>query len=361
MKNKKILLIISAIILLIIFLIVLWNSDKTKDKNAAIKVDQEKTVTATKISDYKFFFPFIKQDASVVGLYDLGRYFYNYNPNDMELKQINSGEILSPIYLTYSPSGSKALIVSFYPTTNIQFYDLSSDKISELSNNILEIMWSKSEDKIYYSYRDVEKDIYQINYSKPDGSDWHTLVDGEKEKDSFEISPDESKMIFYNELTGVAISQSYIYDINSKEKTTLDKNIDINKAYWSPNSQKIAYLDQNNHLSIIDSNGQNNSQTDIVLGVYMNKWHILESDEVVLSEEVLWKDNENLVLAIPDDFSVDSIIAPTSLYIYNITNKQLTKLNIGDQTFAGISLVSIQNNKTLYFTSDDLLYKVDLL
>lgn len=360
MINKKIWIIIGMIVLLIMVLIIFWFPNKNKSQNTIIKVSQENTVNVEKITYNQLFFPFIKQDSSIVGLYNLGRYFYQYNPNSTELKQISNKEILSPVDVIYSPNGSKAIVVSLYPTTNIKLYDLVNNKISELSNNILQIVWSKNEDKIYYSYRDASKNIYQIDYSKPDGGDWHILADGAKEIDSFEVSPDESKIIYYKELTEVEIPQSYIYDINSKKKTTLDKNIDITKAYWSPNSQRIAYLDRNNHLSVIDNDGGNNFQTNVVLSGYINKWYVIESNEDILSESMLWKDKDNLVLAIPDNLNEDPLIAQTSLYIYNIPSKQLTKLNTSNQSFNGVSLISIHDNKTLYFTSNDYLYKADL-
>lgn len=355
---KKI-FIIGLIIALVIILLLYFFSSKNSTTKQTEKTLQTQQIEAKKNFEEKIYFPFIV-NGKTVGLLDLSQYFYFLNLTNLSKEKIFPIEILDPKSISYSPSGNKAIVVSFYPEKNIKLYDFKNKMASRLSPKIDQVEWSEEENKIFYSFRDEENAKYQINYANPDGSDWHTITDKAKIGEVFEISADGKNVLIFDPLS-INYANARIFQTTTQEIIELDKNLAISKAYWSPDSNRIAVVDRDNKLFILDQAGKNIQDTQIEMGVYFNKWHSIQSNEYFVTNKILWQDNKNLVIVIPNDLQTASVTTPEDIYIYNTSNQKMTRIKKKDQgeEFTNINLVKLVG-QTLYFTSDDFFYKIEL-
>lgn len=350
-----------AIGLIVIFLLAMINQCQTKTKKTTQpQPTSSQTVTISDLSDVlktKVFFPFLDSNKNINYLGDKGIIFYRYNPTSQEKNKIWEDEVLGTYQAIYSPDGTKAIVKSNYPEMKNVYYDFQNKKTNELSNKIGNMVFIPTGQKIIYHYFNEEKNESQISMADPDGSNWQKITDLNELKiyDPYLIiSPDGNKLALYPAPEGYGQNYIYLLDLQTKQISKITDDGYALAPIWSPNSQKIVYqvLDPKTFkptLWIMNADGGNKKSLKI---------H-------AFSEKVIWQDEQNLLIALdpdlPDDFASDLTYKSQDVFwTYNIESSQINQFST-NKTYTEVEdLMYDSQNKTLYFTSNDVLYKLEI-
>lgn len=353
-NNKKILIIILAVLLTTGIFLVVWSKNSGKNNkgvdnhiepNNSIKVDN-----ITQTIDDKIFFPFIINN-NIIGLTGNTYRFSKFNIDGSGKQILYDLDIVGAERIVYSPSSTQAIVFSNYPKRNIKLYDFENNRVSNLSDNIRNIYWSRiDENKIFYSYNNPENYEWQINTAKPDGSNWKNLYKTNSEYPfDFSISPLENSMVLYyytpfvETTEGDKILTSSIIDLSNNNVVPINENHLIKSVNWAPDSSKFTFTDQDNKLFVYTL--KDNIVTNINLKT--------------LDYKITWLNNDQILLA--NTINIDDPNAPAyhdKIYIYNIKDNSYKFFSF-ENDLIDVSLLSIINNN-IYYTNNNILYKADL-
>jgi hypothetical protein len=343
-KNTKFYIIAGIIVIVITILILFSNSCGKKNNNANVtpKTSSESIATLTKITNVNVIFPYILANSSVTGIID--KYFSNiYQDTTNKLNNDSAEEVKS---VAYSKDGDKAIVSGIYPSPYLRLYDFLLNQSKYLNIKMENVQFSKN-NKIYYSYFDSEKNIWSLNISEIDGSNWQTIVElNDSGNPVFSISPKEDKAIVYYAWPSVTKkSKSYMVDVNSKKISDMSEQYEIKSVSWSPDGKNIAFLDGDNKLNIFIIEQAKYVKTDIY-SAYL---------------KFGWEDNDNIFVSTPNNLKSVNYSTDENFYSYNINSQKTTKINLSSSgvILENVHVVSIIN-KSVYITINKNVYELKL-
>lgn len=299
----------------------------------------------------KVFFPHLSRD---------GSFLYYFGDQGTRLKKFElSGktEILYPSDILYiqdihwSPDESKIIIKNYrpYAETPTQLLDFKTHQPVNLNKNIQNVIWSNDSQRIYYQYFDRENNLNYLASANYDGTKEEKIINLESPEYNFMWLDNADKIAFWpapSDLSGTKLQQ---IDLQTRNTSEIFSDFRLNKAISSPDGQYFIYsryLPDNNilALSYAKSDGTNNKDLEFFSPLQKVAWSNDGSFFIVASRE---KETEN------DKF-----------YKIETKNGKITMLNY--KTSKNQDIISAENpmlspdNKTLYFTSNDILYSLNL-
>lgn len=344
-KKNKTYLIIGSIIVVIICLILLIIS--LNKYNASIE----------KISDIKMLWPRISQNQTI-------RYFKNQeNPAFYEYNLISQKETpISPAFDTpdnviWSPNLKRVLIYITYNKRNMERYgspfidystsdqtlmkwvfDFDSQKLSKLDNQIIIADWY-SNDQIFYQYQDPEENrsIFISNFN---GSNNQMVIEANLYIDEIVGAVDQT--MYFLATPGEGIRNLYALNSQSPSLEILAEDIG-SQAKLSNEPQNVKFLIEsfNNDISTLYWQPKTKSQPTKI------------ANDITV-EQSIWIQENKVVFSIhtkkTDEFK-----------IYDLSTKKIQKINFKSKSEIILDkFIAATDQKTLYFTSDDILYKLEL-
>ncbi len=342
---KKSYYIIIGIIVIILISILLFFIFRTKTPPVAQEeIDITEIISDTTILKIKktlgdrVYFPFINSiNNEMTYLGEKGIYFFRYNLVNQHKQKITDQEILGPLQLFYSSSANEVIVMSNYPDTNLKYYNLSTKQNSLVNSNITNISWGKKNpSRIFYIYLDKKNHNYTLNISDPNGDKWEKLLDLGESSASFFLDNYENN-IFYTDFVNV-----YKFNLENKQtEEIINANLTEN-IIFSPNGKKIAYNSYNHQTRIYDLDTQKTT----------NLSGIIDLKKTIFS-------NENEIIYLKDlNQLIKMDIKNNKAQAINLDNSDLNSTNVLNDSISNLSLSL--DNKLLYFTSKDILYKIDL-
>ena len=326
-------------------IVVLFFSNKKQSPEETInpKTIPVITVQSIKVIDEKIFFPSLSKEQKAIFYFgDKGIKSKKYSLEDQKISEVYPENIYSLVNTKYSPNFKKVLLPTqkgdkFY----YQVFDLEQKKFAILPEKIFDVEWL-GDDKIIYSYNDGEKNSLKV--SSWDGKDWQKLSDLDIFDPLLTISPDNKKIIIYPQPAGFGKNPLYLYGLATKEIEKISGNEALVGASWSPNNQTIITSQVDNYgnpitLKTIDIHSKTKKDIPLKTGI----------------DKVIWLSDNSLFAAEPQKNTSDI------LYQIEIDFDKTTQLKYASPQNIKIdaqNLMLTQDNKTLYFTSNNLLYKL---
>lgn len=354
MKNKNIKLILIVLaILAIIGIIALILASCNKKQIAA-----EKTIQL--VTNNKVFYPGIFPNQNrILYFSDKGMVSYDYNQKNNVPEKILDNQSSIVYKVNYAPSANGAVLFYSYPSYTITFYDLQTKQEHVLNNNIEDIVWDEKNNQIFYTYLEIpgpgdnSQGKYTINESDYSGKNWQMLTDLTNIPYNFLVAPiyktnQDGVLFFLPESVGSdKASTLYQLNLSTKEKTiaSQEKSI-VGKIKFSPDGTKIAHLNSNGELTVQTLENKNSIK-------------FLKVKDISVKNQVVWENDNQHILILKDLdtlLRVDTINAKTQTSSLNRSNVDST--NIIDDAISNLTLST--DNKLLYFTYDDYLYKIAL-
>lgn len=361
-ESKTLRYIILVVIIIFIFVMALVSKFCAKsNKNSSgivLQPSGTESVSATNFNSIiknKIFFPFLSSDNLIYYLSDKGIIFYNFNPVSQEIKKIWPNEVLGVYNVSYKKDASKAVIQSTYPNVNVSSIDFQNQKSYILSDKIQSTVWAN--DKIIYHYLDTNSKINNISMSDPDGKNWQEIVAIDLNRPKLIISPDAQEVLLIPtpvaERDDERVENIYLLNINTKNISQLTTDGYIPDASWSPNGGKILYYQWDKNvvkltLGIMDKTTKEKKD----LGIQTNL------------NEAIWLDDQRIIVAVPQTDSDTSAVNVTKyeFYIVDVNTNATTKLQLPSPGYVedAKNMMYDGKDKILYFTSNDVLYKITL-
>ncbi len=315
-------------------------------------ITEQNQLQINQILDENIFFPNINSANNIIFLADQGKYIYEFNPTTNKQQKKFDEEILGIYSAIYSPSGNSLYIMSNYPKKNIKLYQLNQKNISSLNEKIQNIVWQPNSEKIIYSFLENESidDVsHTINASNPNGENWQIIkkVNTSPERSIFLNSDNEN--IYYN----VQPTDFRGSDLIKLNTSTRDEKIIAQDSLYisfSPDKQKIIIEKITNvekgksKYILIDNNGTENNRVKI------DNFYI---------DKIVWSKDSKFIYQLYDTQALEKIHTETGeKQIYQIfINPDIKDYN---QPINVSNLMITTDNKTIYFTSNNKLYSINL-
>ncbi|EKD56036.1 MAG: hypothetical protein ACD_58C00316G0009 [uncultured bacterium] len=371
MQDNKILLFIKKFwLLLIILLLVIFgliyffyikspkNSFNNQPTNGSSATNPEINIqdnNISKILNGKSFYPCInKNEKYLVYINESKNGARKLNFSDSKVSNLSIQPPSNIQSIVYSPDCKQMIVFSTNKTQKITYYNLENGNSNRLNDNITNIYWSKKDNnKIYYVFHDESnQNKWQINHSKPDGSNWKNLYNIKDENGFFSnlsLSNNEDKLI----LTTIKESGDYTIEVfnflidlnNVINQQKIDINYSSDNLLWTKDDKKIIYPDGISKLaSIFDIDNKSIKET----GLYVEVDSIIESIN-----------NTQLILAIPENIN-PSYPEIFNLYPYDMEKDVIAKINaVPDVKIINLDYLKFIDN-TVYYTNNDYLYSFPL-
>lgn len=345
MKKINIYLILGIItfIIFVIFILFFLGIVKTTPSSKT-------TFSEIKVGE-KIFFPHLSQD---------GQFLYYFGNQGIKLKKFDFAtkktEILYPDDILYindilwSPDESKLILKNNQPyaDTPTRLFDLKTQKITNLNKNIKTVIWSNDGKKIYYQFSDTEKNLNYLAVANYDESDEKKIIDLEYLDYGFIWLNNFQDLGFWSMPQDDSGTKLYVVNLQNNSVNTIIRDYQLNDALSSPNGQYFVYnhfdKDKGITISYAKYDGTSNKDLDYESTVQKIAWSNDSSFFIVAVKE---KETEN------DKF-----------YKVVVKNGKITTLQYS--TEKNQDLISAENlmlspdNKTLYFTSNDILYSLQI-
>lgn len=346
--NKFLKILIGAIAIILIIILFSFLSQKIADRGEDIK--PQPIVTSgeitTKLSevkrpvDEKILFPFLAPNNQNI---------VYYSENDRAICQLN---IRNNQRIILQKFKSINKVNQFIYSENFNYIIIQAEKnngdflnllfnfrtrtIKELSKNINNVSISLNEALIGY-HGLGETDGY-IGYSKINGGDPVELKRVECDSCLVNwLSPDE--IYYYPFLSEIGATSAYKINIKNKESATIIDNIGAVRFFNTKGLVEIYHeKSQSYTLGTVNSNGSGLKDFNIQGSV----------------ENAAWLNNQDSFIVVDVD---------GNFFIVNVDKNQVVKIKIQNPkklTLSPQNLMISANNKILYFTSDDILYKIEL-
>ncbi len=342
--NIYIILGIVALIGLIIFVLFAFGVFKTtpsiKTNFSEIKIDE------------KIFFPHLSQDRKSLYFFgDQGIKLKKFNFQTQKSEILYPDDILYTYDVIWSPDETKLIIKNDQPYTNTQtkLLDLKTKKITDLNANIQSVFWSNDSQNIYYQYQDSEKNLNYLATAEYDGSNEQKLINLDLDNYNFVWLANFQKIGFWRPPTDVSGVNLKQVDIQTKNITEIFNDNRLDEVVSSPDGQYFIYrrfYEKDNifKLSYAKYDGTDNKDLSYQTPIQKIAWSPDSSFFIVAVKE---KETEN------DRF-----------YKVEVKNNKITNLSYStdknQEMITAENLMLSSDNKTLYFTSNDLLYSLIL-
>lgn len=351
-KNKTLIYIIIGIIFVVLVLAFFFyqtlkpKSPSTSSTGQSVKPTTNETIIAQLALNEKIFYPTLSADGkSLIYLGDKGIIFYKYDLASGQKNKLINQEVLGTMATAYSPDTKKVIVFSNYPEINVNFYNLDNQQISNLNSNIIEATWLNN-DKIVYAFFDNDSKKYQISTSSSDGSGWQKLLDLGYSDAGYELLKKDDKSIYYYFLTSSPrATQIYSLDLNSKQ-TSKVMNDQVFDPIFAPNMNEVVY-----------TKAINNTEPGKSVLQFVDKGIQKELTYQIDSTRSVWtKDSKKFISIINQDNNIYLYSLDTTSNQESVTVLQVPNTEIGNFK----NLLISGDNKTLYFTINNVLYKIDL-
>ncbi len=259
------------------------------------------------------------------------------------IRKLSIGTIFN---ITWSPSGSEAIITSGDKTAADDknwFFSSKKNILTQYNQNISNISLSGSGSKISYITTNEDEDLSFLNISSLDGSNPKLIYSFDDNiignDNNFSWSKDDKYIAVSVGPTDVGASESFILNVKDGSKTKLSNNETGNIGTWSADSQKMTFY-------LFD-----NITNNYILAV-KNPLDI-NSKEIKLNtdSETIWSTNSR------------SLVGNNTETIWKIdsqkgSKKTIYQPKIKENLPIDHVLKFDENNRLIYFFSNDVLYKV---
>jgi hypothetical protein len=341
--NKKLIIwIIVAVLLIAAIIIVIYSK-----KRAA-----ETSKTPEQVAQQKMLWPKVSADQKNIYYFnnDKEPAFFQYNLDTKEIKMVSS-TMDTPDEVIWSPDLKKAILIVIYDkyifekynspfiksgtadqTPTKWTYDFETKKLMPLNNNISQILWF-DDDRIIYNF--FEEKTTKINLANYDGTNWQTIANLNTIFIDQLISMNQDKLFFAG-TPGEGIRN--LYELDIKTDSPVEKIKDIGEGVLiSPDG-----------LTAVFETSENN-QTSL-------SWSPLENSKISKSgfestiTQTTWL-NQSKFLSAPNQDNT------TDLMVYDTTTAKVKKIASLKNFSQGVNNLQLINN-TLFFTSNNYLYKI---
>lgn len=342
MENNKKMLILIAIIIGVVMLIVLiiWLSfgrrSPAKDTGDLKTLSQYAMITYTTQDQNNFYY--LDKDHLT---------FYKINLLDQEPQKIIKNDVYYIEKVNWSPGKTKAILkVLNYKDSDYAFVvnDFEAGKIYNLKPEVIDALWDTDGNIIMIS---KENDNYKIIQSLSDITKEKTILDLETNRcdQILVLGKGLDKAICLSIQSDIAALLKTI-NISGKEIKALEGDYTTGKPN-PDNSLLVALKNEENQslFVIMDINGAIKQKITLDIDVYQ-------------IDKTAWSpDGSFLIIAVGEDQTNSD-----ALYKINVANGEKSKIKFdpGSLKIDAQNLTVSPDNKTLYFTSNDILYKLDL-
>ncbi len=344
-SNKTLIIIISILILLVGgFLIYYYFQGEPK---SAITPDDttsgsQSTERIKLISQESVLGPVI--DNQKVKYYSANNgYIFESDFDGAQLARISSNALPGLLDALWSPSKNK--VITLFEKDNLlkkYLYDYQTQKSILLDQNIRDLTWSPTKDRIAYQYYNSQTEDNNISIANPDGSQWTNLIQT-RMKNLIIKWPVEEKLSLMTRPSGLAQSVLYTLDlIDNDFKKVIDQTYGLT-VLWSPLGDKILfsetdYQGKNLKLKIAD----------------LTKQTIAQLNFTTLPEKCVWsQDNRTLFCAIPQNIP-NSAVLPDDYYKGSVSfSDEFWRISL--DTERAVQISESQNEKTSVYDAIQLL------
>jgi hypothetical protein len=352
--NRKKIILIALIIILIIAGVIIYFAYFRKKKTEATISSQETKIS--KISDEKIYFPALTENNETIYYLKknedkgaLAKYSFKTNKND----QISNTEVQYPFSVIWSPKKNQAIIQAsktktppkILHTSGILNYLFKTDsnKLKSLDPNIHEVVFSPDGTKIVYQYSDRVNKINNISVSYPDGSGQKKLFDVDYE-DYGLFWTNQDYFLYCIQATDPGGNLFYKYDFKSGKTTEINNGERFTDIMSNSKKQSLIYefyRDKKFFLGTMKTDGSDKKELN--LEERIEKITILPGGDEIIAAIGNGENNSD------------------KFYKVNLSNGEKTELIFQSQDkIQAFNLLAASNGKTVYFISNELLYKLEL-
>jgi hypothetical protein len=326
------------------------------------------TAPIAAISDEPVLAPTLSKDTAAIKYYakNSGRvYQIDFDGNGK--RTFSDKELLGLSDVLWSPDKNK-VITKFTSAgkTKFYYYDYVELKSIPLKDNVDEIAWQNSGNRIFYKYYEATTKKRTLNISDPDGTNWIKLADIDFRNISIAQIPQSSLVSFWNKPDAFFETIFKSVPLVSGEEKTILKGVFGADYLWN-NNGGFALVSHSNikggtkiQLSIINSNG----------GEFRNL------DLPTLVSKCVWlKDNKNAYCAMPgkvppsaimpNDYNQESFRTADTFWKINTTTGEKNRIIELDKITAEYDATNLflnNDESVLFFTNriDGKLYRITL-
>lgn len=326
------------------------------------------TVPITAISDEPALSPTLSSDGNAIKYYakNSGRvYQIDFDGNDK--RTFSDKELIGLNSVLWSPDKSK-VITKFISAgeTKFYYYDYNELKSTPLKNNVDEIAWQNTGNRIFYKYYDSKTKKRSLNISDPDGTNWTKLADIAFRDISIAQIPQSGVVSFWNKPDAFFETIFKFVPLIGGEEKEIMKGIFGADYLWNNNGSNalISHTDVKGgtkiQLSIINSNGGEFKNLNI---------------PTLISKCVWLKDNKTALCALPGEIPASAIMpndynqekfhtADTFWKVNTVTGEKTRVIELDkiDAKYDAANLFLNTDESTLFFVNkaDGKLYRITL-
>lgn len=352
-KNKKNIIIIASIFLILIGLAIFLSVKNHRKKSEVIPQAQ-----FTKVSNEPILFPALSSDGSKIYFYSNTRdlAFYQQNIDGSKLEKI-SGNMDEPDNVIWSPERKYAILEITYDQYNFEkfgspfaspgtpdqayttwVYNFVNQKLTRLSDNIGNIVWQNDDRLICQQKND---DVGSLNISDADGKNSQKITDLPTAQDyglSFLLN---DQLVVYSSPTDVSGSTVYVLNLSDKKLKEIKKTDLPSTAVGLLNGQILLDTQTKTSFKLLMLDAKGSTKKNFKIETSLDNFINLDSDHFIIT---LQKNSQN------NQF----------ILINTKTGKSSVIKDAEDDNINALNLMISHDKKTLYFTSNDILYKLGL-
>lgn len=337
MKNIYKFLIFILVLALATILVFYWQKNQPRKPVTMTKSPIEK------IAETKVFYPKMTADNQNIIFLDQNRRLISFNlknktPSEkgqISLEQIRD-VIWSPTKMQFLAKTDKADEIHWW------FYDMEKNTQKDLGTKIQNPIWSITGEKIFYQFFDEFTDKNELSTANPDGSSWRQLANLPSLVDYQLFLLDSERIILLEEPSDVSTSKISLFNLKSlKLDDLIEQNGNV-EIIIPPDKNRFFFRNPAQPLSvqIYDINGKNQQTFGQSFDFHKFVW---QDKDLIFAIRESGKNSDN--------FYKINLETGKKTTLYQSTDKD---------SFEAINLMLTQDNKTLYFTSNNYLYKLNL-
>lgn len=353
MKNKKLLMVVLIISLLIAAAIILTIRNT---KREVITID----TPWQQVSAEKMLFPTLSPDGKDVIYFNNAKEpaFYQMGIENKEVKKL-SGGMGTPDEIIWSPNKTRVILKVAYdqyifekygskfasPGTPDQTittwrYELQSQSLTKLDDRIQNVAWTK-ENEIVYQYLDEEKNISYIATANPDGTGESKIVDLPTVLQyGISFAPGGNTAAIYSIPTDISPSTIYSLSLEDKKLNQI-REIEGNTKVIAADNKFFFNLPAKRLPQLAVMNEVGTKMKPLGINTILDSIAVLNENKVIIPAQGT-SENDTFYQINLSDYQVSKMVSPSK------------------EKIKALNLMISPDNKTLYFTSDDYLYKLRL-
>ena len=281
------------------------------------------------------------------------------------LTKVSSANLPNLFDVIWSPDKSKVINIYQDQSENVSksLYNFKTGSITPLSNNVQEISWSPSGDKIAYQYYNSQTGANTITISNPDGTNWKAVLNLRMR--NLNVNWVKSGISFYEKPSGLVQSSLFLLDPLAKKFNKILSNIYGLSIKWSPLGDKILYSKTSKggkgiglFVALKDGTGE----TGIGIASLPEKCVWSQDDRTIFCAV---PKNINSANVLPDDFYKGFFVADDEFWKINLDTGEKTPLlspseKIGSYDATKLFLSPLEDYLFFVNKKDGLLYSIKL-